>query len=69
MERWSYKKPTKPGFYWVRREDENCKKICSDTIVSIFSSKDKLYVWEFGNRFEIELWIFGDSNTRWKKVE
>jgi len=63
MNRWTRKRPTEPGFYWVREQN------LPDTIVSVQRDSSGLLVWNFGNECETELSAYGDDTTRWRRVE
>ena len=78
MDRWTSKRPTKPGFYWVRQQGlpdlQNSHKLVrlSPTlakIVQVAKSYSNLVVWEFGSECETELEAYGDDTTRWKSVK
>jgi len=81
MERWSSKKPTEPGFYWVRSlgyDLKNKKYHTTQTIVQVEMGHSGLVVWVFGSECETELdtYVLRDSSIlnnltetiRWKKV-
>ena len=75
MERWSSKKPTEPGFYWIRILGCDLKKKyhTTQTIVQVEMGRGHsgLVVWVFGSECETELdtYVLRDDTIRWKKVK